>query len=124
MNRALMKALAVLLLVALLGVAFLSVHAQAPEYLLSPDEKRTWGGFDEAEAANARALNEAIAAAINTAVGAASAEVHGRISQAGLALELVRARRAAWLADLRAREKCATCVIDNGKLVPPKDGTK
>lgn len=120
-----MKALAALLLVALIGVAFLSVHAQAPiEYLLSTEEAKAWADFDTSEAQIARALNDAVTVAINTSVGAVSPEIHGRISQAGLSLELVRARRAVFLASLQAREGCKGCVIEGGKLIPPKEPKK
>lgn len=126
MNNALMKALLDFLAVALLGAAFLSVYAQEKpaEYLFSTDEAKAWADFDAAETATARALNEAISRAINTGVGAASIEVHGAISQAGLSLELIRARRAAFLAQLQAREKCAGCVIEGGKLIAPKESKK
>lgn len=122
MNKALMKALLALLLLTLLGAAFLSINAQnkPAEYLLSPDEAKAWADFDAAEQQLARALGEAVNRAINAPVGAASIEIHGAISQAGLSLELVRSRRAAWLGDLRARENCAACTIDGGRLVRPK----
>lgn len=96
-------------------------QAPAPAaYTLTPDEARTWASFDEAEAATARALDAAVSRAINTAVGPASAEIHGAISQTGLALELVRSRRAMFLATLQAREKCPACVIRDGKLALEK----
>lgn len=126
MEKALMKALLALLAVALLGAAFLSIHAQEKpaEYLLSTEEAKAWADLDTTETATARAFNEAVARAINTGVGAASIEIHGAISQAGLALELVRARRAAFLASLQARESCKGCVIEGGKLIPPKEPKK
>lgn len=122
MNKALMKALLALLLLTLLGAAFLSINAQdrPAEYLLSADEAKAWADFDAAEQQITRALSEAVTRAINAPVGAASIEIHGAISQVGLSLELVRSRRAAWLGDLRARENCAACTIENNKLVSPK----
>lgn len=111
---------AVFILFALISFALAQSPAPPPlaPYTLTPDEAKAWAAFDTDEATNARALNDAVTRAINTAVGFASPEVHGAISQAGLALELVRTRRAAFLAQLQARQKCPGCVIQDGKLMP------
>lgn len=126
MNSKLMKAIFALLALALLGSILLSANAQdapkpaAAPYALTADETKAWADLDAAEKQLARALDEAVAAAINTSVGDASKEIHGRISQAGLSLNLVQARRIAFLASLQARESCKGCQITDGKLVAPK----
>lgn len=94
------------------------------DYALTPDEAKAWDALAADEAANARALDAAIQRAVNTGVGAVSIEIHGQISQAGLALDLARTRRAAFLAQLQARESCKGCGIENGKLIPPKEAKK
>lgn len=121
----LMKALILLLLLAFVGIGLLTASAQQPaEYLLSAEEKKAWADYDADEVQLSHSLGKAVSRAINTPVGADSIEVHGAISQAGLALDLVRARRVAFLAQLQAREGCRDCRVEAGKLVPPKEAKK
>lgn len=111
-----MKRIILFLIIFLAAPAF----AEDKSYTLTDTERQQWQQFAQSEKQLAQALDQAVSNAINAPVGAQSQAVHANIQQAGLSLELVRARRDAWLLKLQSDHDCKGCQIEADKLTRPK----
>ena len=89
-------------------------------YLLTEQERAQWNQLTQQEQQLTRDYEQAILLAIDVPVGDRSRDVHAAIQRTWLGLNLVRARRDAIQAQLRADHGCKDCEIMNGQLARPK----
>jgi hypothetical protein len=92
-----------------------------PTYSLNEQERDQWAEFGKNEQVQQQAITQVIQQAAQLRVEpGASMQVHAALKDALLQTEIIRARRDAFLAQLRADHACRDCVITDGQLVPPK----
>jgi hypothetical protein len=115
-----MKSIILFLVIFLASIAALADDKKPDPLALSETERREWQQFAQSEKQLDTALNQAISNAVNQPVGEASKEIHAAIQQAWFALNLVRARKEAWLSRLLLERDCKGCGIEGDKLIRPK----
>lgn len=113
-----MKTVVILLII--IAISIVALGQTKPENLaLGEQEAAQWEQFAKSEQQLQRALGQAIDNAINQPVGSESQSIHASIQQVGLNLNVLRARRESWLANLQLDRGCKGCLIENGKLIKP-----
>lgn len=99
---------------------FLLLQAPAADYVLTDAERVQWQQFAQQEQQLGQQLSQIVnqAGAIEVSPSS-SMQVHAALKDNLAAQALIRARRDAFQAQLRADHGCKDCVVENGKLVPP-----
>ena len=114
------KTLFLILLIALVGACWLSVHAADKDYALADAEQQQWAQLNQIEKNANDAYQTAIVRAVNTPVGEQSKEVHAAVQSGWLAVGMVTAQKKAFLAQLQADHDCKGCQIIGNTLTKPK----